>query len=150
MAAGGLGAGSAYAQTGEAGQLEGLLALERRLEAAYGAALSRDAIDPALGRRLLQHEREHVRGLALSLETLNRRPGDAGAAPPPPATVLGDRRSFARFALRLEEQAVTAYVRVLATLAAPDLLQPLGSIMASGAQHQVALRESLGEPLLAR
>lgn len=148
MAAGGLGAGSAYAQTGEAGQLEGLLALERRLEAAYGAALSRDAIDPALGRRLLQHEREHVRGLALSLETLNRRPGDAGAAPP--ATVLGDRRSFARFALRLEEQAVTAYVRVLATLAAPDLLQPLGSIMASGAQHQVALRESLGEPLLAR
>ncbi len=149
MAAGGLGTGSAYAQTGEAGQLEPLLALERRLEAAYGAALSRDAIDPALGRRLLQHESEHVRGLTLALETLNRRPGDAGAAPPP-ATVLGDRRSFARFALGLEEQAVTAYVRVLATLAAPDLLQPLGSIMASGAQHQVALRESLGEPLLAR
>jgi Ferritin-like domain len=149
MAAGGLGAGSAHAQTSEAGQLERLLALERRLEAAYGAALSRDAIDPALGRRLLAHEREHVRGLALSLETLNRRPGDAGAAPPP-AAVLGDRRSFARFALRLEEQAVAAYVRVLSTLAAPDLLQPLGSIMASGAQHQVALRDSLGEPLLAR
>ena len=149
MAAGGVGAGSAYAQTDVAGQLERLLALESGLEAAYRAALSRDAIDQALGRRLLQHEREHVRGLALALETLNRRPGDTGAAPPP-ATVLGDRRSFARFALRLEEQAVLAYVRVLATLAAPDLLQPLGSIMASGAQHQVALRDSLGQPLLAR
>ena len=149
VAAGALSAAPAHAQTSEAGQLERLLTLERRLEAAYRAALGRDAIDAALGRRLLAHEREHVRGLGLALDTLSRRPGDAAAAPPP-AAVLGDRRSFARFALRLEEQAVTAYVRVLSTLAAPDLLQPLGSIMASGAQHQVALRDSLGEPLLAR
>ena len=40
-------------------------------------------------------------------------------------------------------------MRVLATLDAPDLLQPLGSIMTSGAQHQVALRGLLNEPLLA-
>ena len=41
-------------------------------------------------------------------------------------------------------------MEVLARLDAPGLLQPLGSIMTSGAQHQVALRRVLAEPLLAR
>ena len=36
-----------------------------------------------------------------------------------------------------------------ATISEHGLLQPLGSIMTSAAQHQVALRRVLAEPLLA-
>ncbi len=43
---------------------------------------------------------------------------------------------------------MAAYVALLSTLTAPKLLQPLGSIMTCGAQHEVALRAELGEPLL--
>ena len=43
---------------------------------------------------------------------------------------------------------MAAYVAVLSTLARAELLQPLGSIMTCGAQHEVALRAELGEPLL--
>lgn len=135
--------------TSGADGVERLLGFEERLAVAYADALRRDAIDGALGRSLLAHEREHVRGVGLALKALDRRPEDV-APSPPPGEALEDRRSFARFALGLEEQTVRAYVRVLATLDAPELLQPLGSIMTSGAQHQVALRHALGAPLLAR
>ena len=150
LTAGVAGAAPAHAQASGVDQLERLLAFEQRLEAAYRAALSREAIDPTLGRSLLAQEREHVRGVGLALDALGRRRPDAALPPPPPQATLSARRLVARFALELESEAVTAYVRVLATLDAPDLLQPLGSIMASGAQHQVALRRLLGEPLLAR
>ena len=148
LAAGVAGADPARAQARGVEQLERLLGFERRLEAAYRAGLGRGAIDGALGRSLLAPEREHVRGVELAVESLGGSPSQAGA-PPGGGAALGGRRAFARFALRLETHTVGAYVRVLATLDAPGLLQPLGSIMTAGAQHQVALREVLGEPLLA-
>jgi hypothetical protein len=148
LAAGVVGAGSALAQPSGVDQLERLLAFEHRLEAAYGAALERGSIDEPLGRRLLAQEREHVHGVELALETLGRRRPQATVPPPEQGSALTGRRPFARFALELETQVVAAYVQVLATLDAPGLLQPLGSIMTAGAQHQVALRELLGEPLL--
>jgi Ferritin-like domain len=125
-----------------------LLGLERRLEAAYSAALARDAIDPALGRRLLRHEREHVRGLEQALGDLGRR-GPRATAPAPTVGIdFAGRRAFAASALQLERDTVDAYVDVLTGFRDRHLLQPLGSIMACGAQHQVALRQVLGEPLL--
>jgi hypothetical protein len=139
----------AGAQATGADGLERLLALEHRLESAYRAALDRGVIDPALGRSLSGQERDHVRGVQVALETLGRRPRRARVMPPPRAALAG-RPAFARFALELETEAVAGYVEVLAGLDAPGLLQPLGSIMTSGAQHQVALRRVLAEPLLAR
>lgn len=149
--AGGMGARASQAQAQPSGadQLERLLAFERRLEAGYRAALGRGAIDAALGRSLLAHEREHVRGVELALRSVGRRSPRAGGPPPLPRSALAARRDFARFALELESETESAYVGVLATLDARDLLQPLGSIMTAGAQHQVALRRVLGEPLLA-
>ena len=146
--AGVLGADPALGQPSGVDQVGRLLALEHRLEAAYGAALGRGAIDAPLGRSLLVQEREHVRGVELALRTLGGRVPQAAVSPP--ASALRGRRAFARFALALEAQAVNAYAQVLSTLDAPGLLQPLGSIMTSGAQHQVALRAVLGEPLLGR
>jgi hypothetical protein len=142
-------AGPAGAQSTGAGGLERLLALEHRLEAAYRAALDRGVIDPALGHSLSGQERDHVRGVEVALETLGRRAQRPRVVPPGRAA-LADRPAFARFALELETEAVAGYVEVLARLDAPGLLQPLGSIMTSGAQHQVALRRVLAEPLLAR
>jgi hypothetical protein len=142
-------AGPARAQATGADGLERLLALEHRLESAYRAALDRGVIDPALGRSLSGQEHDHVRGVEVALETLGRRPPRPRVSPPRRAALAG-RPAFARFALELETEAVAGYVEVLAGLEAPGLLQPLGSIMTSGAQHQVALRRVLAEPLLAR
>jgi hypothetical protein len=128
-------------------QLERLLGLEQRLEAAYEAALSRDAIDPRLGERLLSHEREHVRGLRQALR--GRREPRAGVPPARLGEALAGRAAFARFAAELEAETVGAYQEVLATFRNDRLLLPLGAIMASGSQHVVALRAEAGDDLLA-
>jgi hypothetical protein len=125
----------------DADLLAGLLARELALEAAYADALERGAIEPGLGERLLRHEREHVRGLEQALR--GRAPAQRPTAPPG-----GGRRAFARAALELERDTVAAYAEALSALRDRRLLQPLGSIMACGSQHEVALRESLGDELL--
>ena len=137
---------AAPARASDSDGLEQLLGLERRLEAAYAAALARDAIDPALGRLLLSHEREHVRGLEQALGGRARAVAPASKA----GIDFRSRSAFARSALDLEGQAVDQYESVLTTLRNDRLLQPLGSIMACGAQHEVALRRVLGEDLLQR
>lgn len=138
---------AAAAVPSDADLLERLLALERRLEAAYATALERDAVGRALGERLIEHEREHVRGLEQAVRRLGRRPGQT---PPPalPGAALSDPRAFARFALALEHETVVAYQDVLTAFRDERLLQPLGSIMAAGAQHEVALRQVLGIELV--
>jgi Ferritin-like domain len=128
--------------------LEGLLALERRLESAYEAALRRGVIDPTLGETLRDHEREHARGLEKGLAGLGRRAPQASVPPPDLNAALRSRDEFARVALELEAAAVREYVAAAADVRRPGLRQPLGAIMASEAQHAVALRRSLGQPLL--
>ncbi len=129
----------------DADLLAGLLERELALEAAYADALERGAIHPELGERLLRHEREHVRGLEQALGAGRPR----ATAPAPKLGIdFASRRAFASSALELEAEAVEAYQEVLTTFHNDRLLQPLGSIMACGAQHVVALREALGEELL--
>jgi Ferritin-like domain len=130
------------AEPSDAALLGGLLDRERQLESAYATALAQGVIEPALGERLLAHEREHVRALEQVLR--GRRPAPVDQPPLP----SGGRREFARAALGLEAAAVAAYVDALSSLRNDRLLQPLGSIMACGAQHEVALRQVLGENLL--
>jgi rubrerythrin len=139
---------AAGAQSSDVEQLERLLVLEQRLASLYEAALTRDAIDPRLGRTLLGHEREHVRGIEQTLRARGRRSPRA-TAPAPLGAALASRQAFARFAIDLESETVRTYQEVLATLRNTRLLLPLGSIMTSGAQHVVALREAGGEDLLA-
>ena len=139
---------AAAAQASDAEQLERLLALEQRLESLYRTALARDAIQPGLGRTLLEHEREHVRGLEQALRGRGRRAPRATVPPPRLGAALASRPAFARLAADLEAGTVRAYQDVLATFAGDRLLQPLGSIMASGAQHAVALRRVAGDELI--
>jgi hypothetical protein len=140
---------SAAAQTTDVDQLERLLALEQRLQSVYEAALERDVIEPGLGETLLDHERDHVRGLEMALRARGGRSPRATVPPPQAGTAFASRPAFARFAIDLEAETVTAYQEALATLRNTRLLLPLGSIMTSGAQHIVALRQSAGEELLA-
>jgi Ferritin-like domain len=129
--------------------LEELLAFENRLEGAYEAALRRKAIDAGLGELLRDQEREHIRGLEQSLGTLGERSPRATVPPPELGAALRSREAFARFALDLEAQAVSAYVKAAAEIRRPGLHRPLGSIMACEAAHEVALRAAAGLPLLA-
>jgi Ferritin-like domain len=122
--------------------------LEHRLEAAYDGALRRDAIEPRLGETLRAHEREHVRGLEQALSGYGRRAPRASVQPPGVGAAFADRRSFARFAQDLEAKTLAAYQDAIATLRNERLLLPLGAIMGAGAQHQVALREAMGDDLL--
>jgi ferritin-like protein len=139
----------AAAQTSDVDHLERLLALEQRLQSLYEAALERDAIEPALGETLLGHEREHIRGLEMALRARGRRSPHATVPPPQVGTAFASRPAFARFAAEVEAGAVGSYEEVLPILWSTRLLLPLGSIMASGAQHIVALRQASGDELLA-
>ena len=153
-AAAAVAAGAAAPALGQDGRsdgeiLEELLALESRLESAYEAALRREAIDAGLGELLRDQEREHIRGLEQSLGKLGERSPRATVPPPELGTALRSRAAFARFALDLEAQAVSAYVKAAAEIRRPGLRRPLGSIMACEAAHEVALRAAAGLPLLA-
>jgi hypothetical protein len=140
---------AAAAQPSDVDQLERLLAVEQRLHALYETALERDAVEPQLGETLLEHEREHVRGLEMTLRARGRRSPRATVPPAQVGAAFASRPAFARFAIELETEAVGAYQEVLATIRNTRLLLPLGSIMASGAQHVVALRQAAGDDLLA-
>lgn len=141
---------SAAAQASDVDRLERLLALEQRLKSLYETALERDAVEPRLGETLLEHEREHIRGLEMALRARGRRSPRATVPPPQVGTAFASRPAFARFAIDIETGTVGAYQEALTTLRNTRLLLPLGSIMASGAQHVVALRQAAGDDLLAR
>ena len=123
-----------------------LLAREQRLVAAYEAALRRDAIDASLGEALLAHERRHVAALE---QTLAGRGNPTATVPSPELTAaLGDRRSFALYAIRLEGETVGAYADHVPRIRDPKVRQPLGSIMVCGGAHVVALKDSVGISLV--
>ena len=124
--------------------LEELLVREHALLSAYEAALKRDAIDPELGATLRDHERDHVRALEQSLPGGAARNPRASVPSPQLAAALAGSDSFARFAIAQEGELVRSYAATVPGIRDARLRQPLGSIMACGAAHVVALRESLG------
>jgi ferritin-like protein len=128
--------------------LEDLLVLEQRLVSAYEAALRREVIEVAVGEMLRDHEREHGRALGQALAGVGNRNPRATVPPPEFGAALRDPEAFARFALDLEAEAVAAYTEAAAAIGDPHLRQPLGSILACEAAHEVALRHALGERAL--
>jgi Ferritin-like domain len=127
--------------------VEELLVLEHRLESAYAAALRRDAIGAELGELLRSQEREHIRALEQVLRGLGGTPRATVPSPELGSAVRG-RDAFARFAVELEGEAITAYVEAAGGISRPGLRRPLGSIMTCEAGHEVALRAAGGLPLL--
>ena len=128
----------------DAETLEDLLAREQRLLSAYEAALRRDAIEASLGETLRADERAHVRALEQTLARAGRRNPRASVPSPELTAALRDRDAFARYVLELEDATVAEYVDAAANIRDPALRRPLGSIMACGAAHVVALNDALG------
>jgi rubrerythrin len=124
--------------------LEDLLALENRLISAYEAALRRETIELALGKTLRDHEQEHARAIEAALRQAGRRSPRASVPAPELTAALRSRASFARYALDLEAEALASYAEAAAAIHNPRLRQPLGSIMACEAAHEVALRQAVG------
>ncbi len=127
--------------------IEELLVLEGRLIEAYEAALRREAIEAGLGETLRDQEREHVRGLEQALAEAGGGSPSATVPSPDLATSLRSPRAFAAYALRLEREATAAYIDAASSVRREGLRQPLGSIMACEAAHQVALRAAAGQSL---
>ncbi len=128
--------------------LESLLSLERRLESAYAAAARRGAMDRDLAQLLRDQEREHAAGLEEALSGAARAPVATVPSPELNGALARGGETFLRYALALESEAVAAYADAVEQLRDPELLQPLGAIMAGEGQHLVTLRRELGiEPL---
>jgi hypothetical protein len=124
--------------------MEDLLTREGRLISAYEGALRRDAIDRGLGEMLLAHERAHARALEQSLSRAGDRNPRATVPSPELTAGLRDRKSFAQYAIQLEDETVGIYADSIPRIRDASLRQPLGSIMACGAAHVAELRQSLG------
>ena len=151
-AAGSLALASAPAARAQRGSdrdtLERLLSLERRLESAYDAAARMGALDRRLAELLRDQEREHADGLQEALSGGPRTPVASVPSPELTRALARGGTTFLRYALALESEVVAAYADAVSQLRDPDLLQPLGAIMAGEGQHLVALRRELGiEPL---
>jgi hypothetical protein len=93
---------------------------------------------------LRDHEREHVRALEETLARAGRRNPRASVPSAELTAALRDSDSFARYAMRLEDETVGMYVEAVPAMRDPELRHPLGSVMACGAAHVVALKDSLG------
>jgi hypothetical protein len=132
----------------DADTLGELLALESRLVSAYEAALRRDVIDAGLGELLRDQEREHVRGVQQALDTLGGGSPKASVPDAELGRALRGWRTFSAYALELERAATAAYADAASGIARVGLRQPLGSILACEAAHQVALRAAAGDSLV--
>lgn len=147
--AGGAGSTATGAGVSDVAILNSALDLEHTAVAAYtaGAALLEGEL-LELGRRLLEHEREHAGALAQAIR-------DLGGAPNEPkgreeyAQLFGDLRDeedVLRFAVDLENTAVAAYIDALPKLSSGELRQTAAAIASSEAEHISLLLGALGEP----
>lgn len=140
------GEGSGAQAPGAAGDAE-ILNSARDLElmafAAYALVnerLTGDAL--AAGTRFRAHEAAHAERLAAEVERLggrvNRPRPDYGLTAP------DDEAAALRFALELENRAVSSYLDALPRLSDPQLRATTASIVATQAQHLAVLRLHLG------
>lgn len=134
---------------GDVRVLNAVLELEHATVAAY--ALGEPLLEGrvrALGKRFLAQEREHVAALRHAVKAL-------GATPVRSKSPSEYRRSFPmlrtrgdvlRFALDLEQTAVTAYVSAIPKLTSAELRQSAAAINSNEAEHISLLLTALGRP----
>lgn len=124
--------------------LNAALDLEWRAVAAYKAAaglLSGAALRSA--KLLLEHEQEHVDGLAAAIRDLGGTPNRAQRSYELPR--LRTQPQALRFAIALEQDAIAAYIDALPKLSDPDLRATAASIATAEAEHVALLRIALGQ-----
>ncbi len=91
------------------------------------------------------HHKEHADLLAKTVEKLGGRPAKAKASYNFPASQLKSQADVLRFAARLEQGAVSAYLGAVPLFSNRDLAKAAASILGDEAMHWAVLRQALGE-----
>jgi len=91
------------------------------------------------------HHKEHADVLARTIEKLGGKPVAAKAAYNFPADQLKSQADVLRFAARLEQGAVSAYLGAVPLFGNRDLSKAAASILGDEAMHWAVLRQALGE-----
>jgi rubrerythrin len=123
--------------------LNAALDLEHQTVAAYTATLSvLTGQNLKAARRFRDHEREHVARLSAAIKQIGGAPNPAPSRYSFPR--LSTQRDALRFASRLENAAIAAYVDALPRLNDPDMRAAGASIVATEAEHLAVLNQALG------
>jgi rubrerythrin len=133
---------------GDAQILNTALAAELEAVAAYqlGAEsklLKKPALDLALA--FQGHHKEHADLLAKTVEKLGGRPVAAKAKYDFPVSQLKAQADVLRFAAKLEQGAVSAYLGAVPLFGNRDLAKAAASILGDEAMHWAVLRQTLGD-----
>jgi rubrerythrin len=123
--------------------LNSALDLEHQAVAAYTAALdvlTGDNLRAA--RQFRDHERQHAVRLAAAIKEIGGKANAARAKYSFPR--LDSEQAVLRFASKLENTAISAYIDAIPRLNDPDLRAAGASIMANEAEHLAALNAALG------
>jgi rubrerythrin len=136
------------ASAGDAQILNTALGAELEAIAAYqlGAGsklLQKPALDLALA--FQAHHRAHADLLARTVERLGGTPVAAKASYGFPVEQLTSQEEVLRFAARLEQGAVSAYLGAVPLFGDRELSKAAASILGDEAMHWAVLRQALGE-----
>jgi rubrerythrin len=143
-----LAAGAGEATAGDAQILNTALGAELEAIAAYqlGAEsklLQKPILDLALS--FQGHHKEHADLLAKTVEKLGGKPVAAKAKYNFPVEQLKSQADVLRFAAKLEQGAVSAYLGAVPLFGNRDLAKAAASILGDEAMHWAILRQALGE-----
>jgi len=105
--------------------------------------LQKPALDLALA--FQGHHKEHAELLAKTVEKLGGKPVAARAKYDFPVAQLKAQADVLRFAAKLEQGAVSAYLGAVPLFGNRDLAKAAASILGDEAMHWAILRQALGE-----
>jgi len=105
--------------------------------------LQKPALDLALA--FQGHHKEHADLLAKTVEKLGGKPVAAKAKYDFPVAQLKSQADVLRFAAKLEQGAVSAYLGAVPLFGNRDLAKAAASILGDEAMHWATLRQALGE-----
>jgi rubrerythrin len=105
--------------------------------------LQKPVLDLALG--FQGHHKEHADVLAKTIEKLGGKPAVAKANYNFPADHLKSQADVLKFAARLEQGAVSAYLGAVPLFGNRELAKAAASILGDEAMHWAVLRQALGE-----
>ena len=124
--------------------LNSAIDLEHQAVAAYTAAL--DVLtgeNLRTARQFRDQERQHVVRLAAAIKQAGGKANAARSSYDFPR--LADEKAVLRFASRLENAAIAAYIHAIPRLDNADLRASAASILANEAEHLAVLNSALGE-----
>jgi len=132
----------------DVGILNSALAAEHEAVAAYavgaGSGLLKGGV-LALATTFQGHHKEHADLLAKTVEKLGGRPVAAKAKYNFPVEQLKSQADVLKFAAKLEQGAVSAYLGAVPLFGNRDLAKAAASILGDEAMHWAILRQALGD-----